>query len=359
MAFNTSMLRLPVIKIGSNGPVVRAWQSFLIEKEYPVGVADGDFGRMTDQATRSYQQRKDLVADGVIGNNTYTKALDEGFLFKLPNLSGNFLLSYLGFGEAEVKDLQKSLNIVAELPPPLTVDGDFGPTSTKGLAEAYKKRDVRLRGELEAQLAETTKQKLGEDFQPALDIFNQFAKIQRFRLSGPYWVEDFPTSRLITDLASPFRERVQAFHTALLDAGAQVIIAATYRPRERAYLMHYGARISRFNISAGNVPSMSGVDIDWVHYTNAGSVQAAQQMVDAYGIGGNPVALTSRHTQRLAIDWNITWDGILNVRDIRGNMVRVGNPANGASNRSLWWVGRSYGVVKLDRDPPHWSSDGA
>jgi hypothetical protein len=339
--------------------MVRAWQSFLTEKDFPVSAVDGDFGRMSEQATRSYEQRNGLPVNGVVDTATYAKALEQGFLFKLPNLTANLLLSYLGFGEAEVVDLQRSLNIVAQLTPALTADGDFGPTSTKGLAEAYKKRDVRLRDELEAQLAAATKQKLGDDFEPALDIFNQFAKIQRFRLSGPYWVEDFPTSRLITDLASPFRERVQAFQKALLDAGAQVIVAATFRPRERAYLMHYCARISRQNISADDVPPMPGVDIDWVHYTNAGSVQAAQQMADAYGVGGNPVALTSRHTQRLAVDWNVTWEGVMNIRDASGNIVRVGEPRNAANNQTLWRVGRSYGVIKLPNDPPHWSNDGA
>ncbi|BAY09050.1 peptidoglycan-binding domain-containing protein [Calothrix sp. NIES-2098] len=357
MAFNVSILKLPVIKLGSEGDVVRAWQSFLKDSEFPIGVADGDFGKQTDQATRSYQQRNGLTADGVVGNMTYAKALDRGLILKL-NIPANTLLSYLGFGEAEVKDLQTSLNKTGQLNPALKVDGDFGDTSSKGLAEAYKKRDVRLRSELEEALSNTTKQKLGQDLTQALDILNSYAKIQRFCLSGAHWVDSFPTSKLISDLASPFRQRVEAFQKSLIDAGCQVIVTATHRPKERAYLMHYAARIYRQEIAAKYVPSMAGVNIEWEHYTNAGSVQAANEMLDAYGIGGNPVSLNSRHIQRLAIDWNVTWNGKINIRDGNGRMVAVGDPPNAALNRTLWNVGSTYGVYKLSNDPPHWSVDG-
>lgn len=356
MAFNLGALKLATLKKGSEGTLVTAWQRFLQESEYPLASADGDFGNATDTATRSYQQRNGLPVTGIVDSTTYAKALSNDFIYKVPNLSGAMLLSYLRFGDAEVKDLQNSLNTI--LVPDLTVDGDFGPRSVEGLAQAYKQRDIRLRGDFENKLSATTKQKLGDDFTSAVDILNGYAKRQRFRLSGPHWIDYFQTSRSISDLASPFRERVLAFQKALVDAEAQTIIAATYRPKQRAYMMHYAARVSRGITRAQDVPSMSGVDIDWVHYTNAGSVQAAELMVDAYGIGGNPVALESRHTQRLAIDWNITWQGTLKIKKSDGSIVSVGAPNNGASNTALWRVGASYGVYKLDGDPPHWSSDG-
>jgi hypothetical protein len=356
MAFNISVLKLPLLKNGSSGAAVRAWQSFLEEAEYPVGTVDGDFGDKTEVATRSYQQRNGLPVKGIVDNTTYTKALSDGFIYKVPNLTAALLLTYLGFGDAEVKDLQKSLNTI--ITPALTVDGDFGPRSSAGLAQAYKQRDVRLRGDLDNKLSAATKQKLGEDFNPAMDILNGYAKRIRFQLSGPHWINYFPTSRSISDLVSPFRERVQAFHNVLIEAGAQVIIAATYRPPERAYMMHYAARIDRGEIAPEDVPSRAGVDIEWVHYTNAGSLQAAQQMVEAYGLGGNPVALVSRHTQRLAIDWNITWEGTLNIKKKDGTLVSIGNPPNGTSNTALHALGTSYGVIKLLNDPPHWSNDG-
>lgn len=227
MALNINVLKLPVIKKGSNGTAVMAWQSFLKEAAYPIETVDGDFGNLTDTATRSYQQRNGLPINGVVDNTTYAKALNQEFIFKVPNFSSGMLLNYIRFGEAEVKDLQKTLNAIAQLVPLLTVDGDFGSISIKGLAEAYKKRDVRMRGELEQQLSTATKQKLGTDLTQALDIFNSYAKRLRFRLSGPHWYNYFPTSRSISDLVSPFREKVQRFQKAMIDAGAQTIVTAT------------------------------------------------------------------------------------------------------------------------------------
>ncbi|MDJ0617771.1 MAG: peptidoglycan-binding domain-containing protein [Calothrix sp. MO_192.B10] len=358
MAFNVSALRLPLIRRGSNNPFVLAWQRFLRDQKFPVGIPDGDFGPNTDRATRAYQEKNNLGADGVVGNNTYGVALKQGLLFLLPNLNGKNLLSYLRFGETEIKDIQRSLNQVAQLPPPLTVDGDFGPRSSKGLAEAYKKRDVRLREELENALSSATKNKLGSDFAPALDIFNDYAKKLRFRLSGEHWYKRFPTSDSISSLTPSFRWRVQAFEKALLDAGCKIIVTATLRPRQRAYLMHYAARIDRRQIAPWRVPRLGGVDIDWVHYTNAGSLRAAQDMVDAYELGGNPVSLRSNHILGRAVDWIITWEGTIQVKDARGRMITIGGPEVGAFNRQLWNVGRSYGVRKLATDPPHWSSNG-
>jgi hypothetical protein len=358
MGFNITALKLPSLRKGSYNSYVTAWQSFLKDAEFPIGTIDGDFGNLTEVATRTYQQRNNLPVTGVVDNTTYEKALTQGFLFRVPNLSAAMLLDYLRYGMAEVRDLQASLNAIAQLNPPLAIDGDFGPRSAQGLAQTYKQRDVRFRGELEQQLSNATKQKLAADFSPGLDLLNTYAKRQRFRLSGPHWADNFPTSRSISDLVSPFRNNAQAFQDALIAAGAQIIIAATYRPKERAYLMHYSSRIYNRDISPQNVPPMAGVDIDWVHYTNAGSLQAAEQMVEAYGTWGNPVALNSRHTQRLAIDWNITWQSILSIKDGNGRTVKIGNPPNGANNQTLWDVGRSYGVIKLPSDPPHWSSDG-
>ncbi|MER3587435.1 MAG: peptidoglycan-binding protein, partial [Mastigocladus sp. ERB_26_1] len=77
-AFNITVLKLPVLKIGSNGIYVSAWQSFLKEAEYPIQSVDGEFGKGTDEATRIYQQRNGLEADGIVGNGTYSKAATQG-----------------------------------------------------------------------------------------------------------------------------------------------------------------------------------------------------------------------------------------------------------------------------------------
>jgi hypothetical protein len=71
-----------------------------------------------------------------------------------------------------------------------------------------------------------------------------------------------------------------------------------------------------------------------------------------------PAALVSRHTQRRAIDMTIGWKGDLTVLDFDGASHRIaGGPRNG-SNPALVAVGRTFGVVKLRSDPPHWSDDG-
>lgn len=357
MAFNPRPLKLSVIKKGSTGAAVAAWQRFLQDAGFPIGAIDAHFGNTTDVATRAYQEKNGLLADGVVGAGSYTKALTQGFVFYVANLTAAMLLECLNFGEAQVKDLQQSLNAIAQLTPPLTSDGDFGLSSARGLAEAYKKLDVNFRAALAQKLSAATKLKLGADFEPALDTLTEYARRQRQRLSGAHWVKYFLASTSIDDLASPFRQKVQAFEKALRAAGAKIEIANTLRPPQRAYLMHYASKILRREIAPQNVPSRVGVDISWVHYTNAISIQAAQQMVDAYDIAFPP-ALQSRHTQGLAIDWLVTWQGTLNIKNAKGRMVSIGSPPSSYENSALWRVGATYGVIKLASDRPHWSSDG-
>ncbi|MBX9573695.1 MAG: hypothetical protein K2X77_32660 [Candidatus Obscuribacterales bacterium] len=188
-------------------------------------------------------------------------------------------------------------------------------------------------------------------------------KQNRAVLSGPDWVLQFPTSRDPNDLASPFRENCKRFLDAMLNAGALIEINATYRPRERAYLMHYAYRIAKGEISPTDVPKMEGVDIDWVHRKPNGSVdraaskQAAEEMVEAYGIAFRP-ALVSQHTARLAIDMSISWEGTLTIKDADGDDIKISSNPKSGQNSALHRVGASYGVIKLVADPPHWSVDG-
>jgi hypothetical protein len=172
-------------------------------------------------------------------------------------------------------------------------------------------------------------------------------------LSGPVWVQRFPGSRSPEDLAEGFKSAVKRFLNALDEAGADVTISATFRPPERAYLMHYAWEIAHRNIAAGDVPPMTGVDIEWVHPTAA----AAQAMVDAYDMV-QVAALRSRHTERKAIDMSIAWSGTLGIRNAAGQMVTIATSPRTGGNSRLHAVGRTYGVIKLVSDPPHWSTDG-
>jgi len=173
--------------------------------------------------------------------------------------------------------------------------------------------------------------------------------------SGAAWCSRFPGSRSPDDLTEPFRTRAKAFLAALAAATppARVSVAATLRPPERAYLMHWAWSIAHNLVQPQNVPTKDGVDIDWDH---PGAVAAAQAMVAGYGMLFI-AALQSRHTEGEAIDMDITWDGTLEVRDQNGNPHQIGAPRNN-SNAVLQRVAHSFGVIKLASDEPHWSIDG-
>ncbi len=176
-------------------------------------------------------------------------------------------------------------------------------------------------------------------------------------LSGAAWEAQFPTSRSIDALTPDFKKKVGSFTDALKAAGIKIKIAATYRPKERAYLMHYCCKIANGDIAADKVPPMAGVDIDWVHRDATGKMDAnasraaARAMMQAYVIR-YPAALSSRHTQRRAIDMTITGFKDKTVKNAQGEDIVIGGTAD------LHALGKTYGVIKLASDPPHWSDDG-
>lgn len=182
-------------------------------------------------------------------------------------------------------------------------------------------------------------------------------------LSGAHWINKFQGSASTQTLSYPFRTNVEQFLSALKLAGASVTIAATLRPPERAYLMHWCWKISRRIVHVSDVPPMAGVNIEWDHKNDAKSLHEANAMVAAYGMTGLHVApaLRSRHTEGNAIDMNISWSGDLNIVDKNNRTVIIKVPPRDGMNTALHLVGRSYGVIKYHggaRDKPHWSSDG-
>jgi hypothetical protein len=195
-------------------------------------------------------------------------------------------------------------------------------------------------------------------------------------LSGVQFVSRFPGSRDTADLADPFRGDVERFLAALQQAGAAVHIQATFRPAKRAYLMHFAFLIAKGQIAADHVPAFDPavvpeddpnkgpLDIVWVHRDAHGnpdlaaSRQVAAQMVTAYGIVFGP-AFPTRHSARRAIDMTITWAGALKIADANNHIVTItSTPRTGADNADLHAVGKTYGVIKLLADHPHWSDNG-
>lgn len=70
-------IRLPMVRYGMKGDIVRAVQGILIARGFSVGPdgADGDFGYNTLQAVRRFQKAMGIAVDGVIGYETWTRLL--------------------------------------------------------------------------------------------------------------------------------------------------------------------------------------------------------------------------------------------------------------------------------------------
>ena len=186
-------------------------------------------------------------------------------------------------------------------------------------------------------------------------------------LSGPNWVANFPGSNQVTALANPFRDSTARFVDAMRNAGCNVIISATLRPPERAFLMRFSTAIARGDMEPGQVPVNPLIDIDWIHRKPDGSPDDAKSrsaailMRDGYGISPtSPLpALASRHTEGHAIDMTISWAGALTIAEAGGGNRAIANGPRSGLNTELIEVGAGYGVIKaVFKDDPHWSVDG-
>jgi hypothetical protein len=196
----------------------------------------------------------------------------------------------------------------------------------------------------------------GETAARPLAAADQGSEPTESELSGLQWVPRFHTSRDIDDLEPNFAQDVSAFVGALKAGGAHVDISATYRPKERAYLMHWAWLVAK-GLDPAKVSPMSGVPIRWVHGSPVKSRTAAKQMVAGYGMAFI-AALNSRHTERRAIDMTISWKGSLSINRKDGSSAVFATQPRNGGNPQLVAVGAGYGVIKLPTYPPHWSDDG-
>lgn len=184
-------------------------------------------------------------------------------------------------------------------------------------------------------------------------------------LSGPQWCGRFPGSNSTNTLTPEFKASCDAFIAAIEAAGGHKNISSTYRPPERAYLMHWAHKIYRNGFNPANVPHLGNVNIEWVHTTHQASVEAARQMVYGFSIQNlaqnTPPSLHTLHMERLAIDMSISWSGNLCIAKQDGTMVTITTTPRDGMNLQLKEVGRSYGVIKFvggTQDRPHWSTTG-
>ncbi len=173
--------------------------------------------------------------------------------------------------------------------------------------------------------------------------------------SGRPWVARFPTSASVADCAQPFRDNLNAFIAALVAAGASVNIAATLRPPQRAYLMHWCWSIVKQKTDPRTIAPLDGVAIAWAHvdaqgnFDPAASVAAAEAMVEAYGMQALNVApaLKSNHISGTAVDMAISWSGTLAIGKRDGSTVKIDSLPRSGMNPDLKAVGASYGVIKF------------
>jgi peptidoglycan hydrolase-like protein with peptidoglycan-binding domain len=72
------------LRLTLKGSDVRLWQAFLRGQKLYGGALDGDFGKLTFDATKAFQHTHSLSEDGVVGNRTLGLAMQLG-LELVPN----------------------------------------------------------------------------------------------------------------------------------------------------------------------------------------------------------------------------------------------------------------------------------
>ncbi|MCW2599316.1 MAG: cwlM [Frankiales bacterium] len=125
---------MQLFRHGDSGPAVAEIQSTLISLGLMAGPVGADYDQLTDRAVREFQQNRGLVADGVVGPETYASL--QAARLKL----GDRLLSLAGkpFTGDDVTALQERLSELGF--DTGRADGIFGPqteTALKGFQREY------------------------------------------------------------------------------------------------------------------------------------------------------------------------------------------------------------------------------
>jgi predicted chitinase len=323
----------------------------------------------TEESTRGYLRNPEALANHVYAGRNGNDRDGDGWLYRgsgLIQLTGRG--NFRAVGDLVGIDLEASPEFVREAGQALQVALGYWrirnistvaiDASENAIIDVTRKINPALAG-LEAR--KTFFRKAYNAFRnrdAAFNIDGALASVPAApELSGPHWVVRYPTSREIDDLDPAFAKSVTRFVSALREAGARVKISATWRPKERAWLMHWAWNVWKGIAKPEEVPRIDGMLINWVHPTLARSRRAAREMVQGYGMVRR-AALNSRHIDRRAIDMTISWEGGLALADAGGVTRNIQSMPRNGSNPEVVAIGASYGVVKLVTDPPHWSDDG-
>jgi len=65
-----------ILRIGARGSDVTTLQNLLLDAGFNPGTADGIFGAQTDSAVRDFQNANNLIADGIVGPQTWDALID-------------------------------------------------------------------------------------------------------------------------------------------------------------------------------------------------------------------------------------------------------------------------------------------
>lgn len=118
-------------KFGDSGQEVEDIQSKLLKLDYDVASEQGEafFGEKTLVAVKTFQQKRGLVVDGIVGEETWRELVEANFRLgdRLLYLKASYLRG------DDVRQLQKWLNRLGFSTG--AVDGIFGPTTEAALIE--------------------------------------------------------------------------------------------------------------------------------------------------------------------------------------------------------------------------------
>lgn len=101
---------MKILKKGISDPQVEVVKGFLRDEGYFFGGVHPHFGFVLDNAVKRYQRDKGLTVDGIVGNATYKKFREDGFMFE-----GNEP-EVLGMSSSAVRKIveQNSHKLIAE-----------------------------------------------------------------------------------------------------------------------------------------------------------------------------------------------------------------------------------------------------
>lgn len=221
---------------------------------------------------------------------------------------------------------------------------------------------------------------------------NETAYVTVNELSGAQWPDkpEYPKSSDPATLKEPFKPNLEEFLKVLKPAlkkakSTYFKITSTYRPPERAYLMHWSWRIAKKDFDPSKAGTHPNVPICWSHRKMDGTIdrkkskEAATEMLKPLDIAGLKTvpALKGRHTQGHAIDMVFDWQGNLEIKPRKGPIKTIDSTPRSGMNQDLWKVAATYGVEKFFHwvpkpppnacepgatwagcDEPHWSTDG-